>query len=85
MGIDQLGDEGRDAPSKTFASMANSSALVTNGSVDFRGRIADKTLTGGWKASPFIIGIGSYLNFSLFVRLSVCLSLSACISVKSLP
>ncbi|XP_052202942.1 protein NRT1/ PTR FAMILY 8.2-like [Diospyros lotus] len=28
---------------------------VGNGSVDFRGRIADKLATGGWKASPFII------------------------------
>ncbi|KAJ9166033.1 hypothetical protein P3X46_020834 [Hevea brasiliensis] len=29
--------------------------LVSNGCVDFRGRIADKRTTGGWKASPFII------------------------------
>ncbi|KAK6938890.1 Proton-dependent oligopeptide transporter family [Dillenia turbinata] len=29
--------------------------VVTNGSVDYRGRIADKQTTGGWKASPFII------------------------------
>lgn len=29
--------------------------LVTNGSVDIRGRIANKSKTGGWKASPFII------------------------------
>ncbi|XP_065880647.1 protein NRT1/ PTR FAMILY 8.2-like [Euphorbia lathyris] len=32
-----------------------SSTLVSNGCVDFRGRIADKQTTGGWKASPFII------------------------------
>ncbi|WCJ35266.1 Major facilitator superfamily protein [Euphorbia peplus] len=32
-----------------------SSKLVSNGCVDFRGRIADKEATGGWKASPFII------------------------------
>lgn len=32
-----------------------STALVSNGCVDFRGRIADKSTTGGWKASPFII------------------------------
>ncbi|PSR99635.1 Protein NRT1/ PTR FAMILY 8.1 like [Actinidia chinensis var. chinensis] len=31
------------------------SSLVSNGCVDFRGRIADKQTTGGWKASPFII------------------------------
>ncbi|XP_021892802.1 protein NRT1/ PTR FAMILY 8.1-like [Carica papaya] len=29
--------------------------LVTNGSVDFRGRIADKQKTGGWNSAPFII------------------------------
>ncbi|RZC66504.1 hypothetical protein C5167_010193 [Papaver somniferum] len=29
--------------------------LVNNGSLDVRGRIADKRRTGGWKASPFII------------------------------
>ncbi|CAK9178470.1 unnamed protein product [Ilex paraguariensis] len=32
-----------------------STTLVSNGCVDFRGRIADKRTTGGWKASPFII------------------------------
>uniref|UniRef100_A0A803NN82 Uncharacterized protein n=1 Tax=Cannabis sativa TaxID=3483 RepID=A0A803NN82_CANSA len=32
-----------------------SNNLVSNGSVDFRGRIASKKTTGGWKASPFII------------------------------
>ncbi|KAG0493617.1 hypothetical protein HPP92_004611 [Vanilla planifolia] len=32
-----------------------STTLVRNGAVDFRGRIADKATTGGWKASPFII------------------------------
>lgn len=31
--------------------------LVSNGCVDFRGNIADKRKTGGWKASPFIIGM----------------------------
>ncbi|KAH7524149.1 hypothetical protein FEM48_Zijuj06G0088500 [Ziziphus jujuba var. spinosa] len=31
------------------------SLLVSNGCVDFRGRIAVKKTTGGWKASPFII------------------------------
>ncbi|XP_016478349.1 protein NRT1/ PTR FAMILY 8.2-like [Nicotiana tabacum] len=29
--------------------------LVTNGCVDYKGNIADKRTTGGWKASPFII------------------------------
>ncbi|KAK2971502.1 hypothetical protein RJ640_020908 [Escallonia rubra] len=32
-----------------------SETLVKNGCVNFRGRIADKQKTGGWKASPFII------------------------------
>ncbi|KAK6938889.1 Proton-dependent oligopeptide transporter family [Dillenia turbinata] len=31
--------------------------LVTNGSVDYRGRTANKQTTGGWKASPFIISL----------------------------
>ncbi|PON52007.1 Proton-dependent oligopeptide transporter [Parasponia andersonii] len=31
------------------------SGLVSNGTVDYRGRIAAKKTTGGWKASPFII------------------------------
>ncbi|MCD7456068.1 hypothetical protein HAX54_030569 [Datura stramonium] len=29
--------------------------LVSNGCVDYKGNIADKRTTGGWKASPFII------------------------------
>ncbi|KAJ8539571.1 hypothetical protein K7X08_013823 [Anisodus acutangulus] len=29
--------------------------LVTNGCVDYKGYIADKQTTGGWKSSPFII------------------------------
>ncbi|KAJ0024509.1 hypothetical protein Pint_09043 [Pistacia integerrima] len=33
----------------------SSSSLVSNGSVNFRGRIADKRTTGGWKASSFVI------------------------------
>ncbi|KAK9023786.1 hypothetical protein V6N11_003984 [Hibiscus sabdariffa] len=33
----------------------SSTALVTNGCVDFRGKIADKQTTGGWKAAPFLI------------------------------
>ncbi|KAF5207405.1 NRT1/ PTR FAMILY 8.1 [Thalictrum thalictroides] len=32
-----------------------STTLVSNGCVDFRGNIADKRKTGGWKASPFVI------------------------------
>lgn len=40
------------------------STLVSNGSVDFRGQIADKAKTGQWKSSPFIIGIQSE-NFYL--------------------
>lgn len=33
------------------------SSLVSNGTVDFRGQIADKAKTGEWKSSPYIIGI----------------------------
>ncbi|KAL3734652.1 hypothetical protein ACJRO7_023924 [Eucalyptus globulus] len=40
---------------KGFELEGNISTLVSNGSVDIRGRIADKRKTGGWKASPFII------------------------------
>ncbi|GER35514.1 major facilitator superfamily protein [Striga asiatica] len=32
-----------------------SSSLVSNGCFDYKGRIADKRKTGGWKAAPFII------------------------------
>ncbi|XP_020683917.1 protein NRT1/ PTR FAMILY 8.1-like [Dendrobium catenatum] len=31
------------------------STLVSNGAVDYQGKIADKVTTGGWKAAPFII------------------------------
>ncbi|MFS7890445.1 putative proton-dependent oligopeptide transporter family [Helianthus anomalus] len=40
--------------------------LVTNGSVDFRGRIADKRKTGGWRASPFIIANEAAERLSAF-------------------
>ncbi|XP_071691204.1 protein NRT1/ PTR FAMILY 8.1-like [Rutidosis leptorrhynchoides] len=33
----------------------STTSLVSNGCVDFRGNIADKRKTGGWKASPFVI------------------------------
>lgn len=37
--------------------------LVSNGCFDIRGKIADKQTTGGWKASPFIIGMVLYMRF----------------------
>ncbi|XP_071734154.1 protein NRT1/ PTR FAMILY 8.2-like isoform X2 [Rutidosis leptorrhynchoides] len=40
--------------------------LVTNGSVDFRGRVANKRITGGWKASPFIIANEAAERLSAF-------------------
>lgn len=54
-------NEAESGPLKTLAAMTTSPALVAddwvaNGLVDFRGRTANKTTTGGWKASPFIIG-----------------------------
>lgn len=40
--------------------------LVSNGSVDFRGRVANKRVTGGWKASPFIIANEAAERLSAF-------------------
>ncbi|KAI3807347.1 hypothetical protein L1987_23274 [Smallanthus sonchifolius] len=41
---------------KTLEPIAISTmTLVSNGCVDYRGRVADKRRTGGWRASPFII------------------------------
>lgn len=40
--------------------------LVTNGSVDFRGRVANKRKTGGWKATPFIIANEAAERLSAF-------------------
>nr|XP_043637425.1 protein NRT1/ PTR FAMILY 8.3-like [Erigeron canadensis] len=40
--------------------------LATNGSVDFRGRVANKRITGGWKASPFIIANEAAERLSAF-------------------
>ena len=34
---------------------AAATTLVSNGCVDYKGNVADKRTTGGWKASPFII------------------------------
>lgn len=44
-------------------------SLVSNGGVDYKGNVADKQTTGGWKASPFIIGL-FYSFFVLFLSLS---------------
>lgn len=38
-------------------SRLESTTLVSNGCVNYRGTIADKQTTGGWNASPFIIGL----------------------------
>ncbi|KAL8252035.1 hypothetical protein R6Q59_035728 [Mikania micrantha] len=50
------------SPSSSTPSMD----LVTNGSVDFRGRVAKKRKTGGWKASPFIIANEAAERLSAF-------------------
>ncbi|KAK9053842.1 hypothetical protein SSX86_024917 [Deinandra increscens subsp. villosa] len=50
------------SPSSSTSSMD----LVTNGSVDFRGRVANKRKTGGWKASPFIIANEAAERLSAF-------------------
>ncbi|KAK1436528.1 hypothetical protein QVD17_02309 [Tagetes erecta] len=47
-------------------SPSSSMDLVTNGSVDFKGRVADKRKTGGWKASPFIIANEAAERLSAF-------------------
>ncbi|MCL7050560.1 hypothetical protein MKW94_002332 [Papaver nudicaule] len=56
---------GTDGISKTHQDQMNgqgtdnnqnlNKTLVANGSLDFRGRIADKRKTGGWKSTPFIV------------------------------
>ncbi|KAJ0795604.1 putative bacterial ABC-type protein transporter [Helianthus annuus] len=48
------------------SSSTSSMDLVTNGSVDFRGRVANKKKTGGWKASPFIIANEASERLSAF-------------------
>ncbi|KAF5809241.1 putative bacterial ABC-type protein transporter [Helianthus annuus] len=48
------------------SSSTSSMDLVTNGSVDFRGRVANKKKTGGWKASPFIIANEAAERLSAF-------------------
>ncbi|KAI7750627.1 hypothetical protein M8C21_031382 [Ambrosia artemisiifolia] len=50
------------SPSSSTSSMD----LVTNGSLDFRGRVANKRKTGGWKASPFIIANEAAERLSAF-------------------
>ncbi|KAE8666419.1 protein RADIALIS-like 5-like [Hibiscus syriacus] len=35
--------------------LESSNTLVSNGCVDFRGQIAEKQTTGGWKAAPYLI------------------------------
>ncbi|KAI3762796.1 hypothetical protein L1987_53237 [Smallanthus sonchifolius] len=52
-------------PDSTFLA-SSSMDLVTNGSVDFRGKIADKRKTGGWKATPFIIANEAAERLSAF-------------------
>ncbi|OMO87507.1 Proton-dependent oligopeptide transporter family [Corchorus capsularis] len=40
---------------KKEENIESSTTLVSNGCVDFKGKIADKQTSGGWKAAPFII------------------------------
>ncbi|KAJ0614881.1 putative proton-dependent oligopeptide transporter family, PTR2 family proton/oligopeptide symporter [Helianthus annuus] len=62
-----------------------STDLVADGSVDFRGRIADKRKTGGWKASSFIIANEAAERLSAFT-VSGCLVLYLTNEMKeSLP
>ncbi|EPS61809.1 hypothetical protein M569_12983, partial [Genlisea aurea] len=50
---------------------------VSNGCVDFRGEIADKRKTGGWRAAPFIIVnevTERFAFFSILVNMVVFLT-----------
>ncbi|KAM0949574.1 hypothetical protein DsansV1_C05g0053901 [Dioscorea sansibarensis] len=72
----RLGGKSKEgAPFKrVFTSMPQPGNLVTNGSVDFYGCTADKSTTGGWKASTFVIGLYLYVRSSLFfIVFSMCL------------
>ncbi|KAK6115292.1 hypothetical protein DH2020_007561 [Rehmannia glutinosa] len=44
-----------DSNKYTKEEMTITTTLVSNGCVDYKGRIADKQKTGGWKAAPYII------------------------------
>ncbi|XP_024971882.1 protein NRT1/ PTR FAMILY 8.1-like [Cynara cardunculus var. scolymus] len=55
-----------DSKSDLASSSSSSMDLVTNGSVDFRGRVANKRKTGGWKATPFIIANEAAERLSAF-------------------
>ncbi|XP_020517922.1 protein NRT1/ PTR FAMILY 8.3-like isoform X1 [Amborella trichopoda] len=48
-------DMGVEAPKSFHEEGIQDERLVSNGTLDFRGRQANKQRTGGWKASPFII------------------------------
>lgn len=54
--------------SESDATLPLSSSLdfVTNGSLDFKGRVANKRKTGGWKATPFIIANEAAERLSAF-------------------
>lgn len=52
--------------SKNMVKLQVTKTLVTNGCVDYKGNIADKRTTGGWKASPFIIGLFVLVSFLIF-------------------
>ncbi|KAJ8635775.1 hypothetical protein MRB53_010042 [Persea americana] len=45
-------EEAKEGPKKEVEGV---SSLVSNGTVDFHGQIADKAKTGEWKSSPYII------------------------------
>ncbi|XP_076892153.1 protein NRT1/ PTR FAMILY 8.3-like [Bidens hawaiensis] len=53
-------------PNTATATETSSMDLVTNGSVDFRGRVANKRKTGGLKATPFIIANEAAERLSAF-------------------
>ncbi|PQQ03829.1 protein NRT1/ PTR FAMILY 8.2-like [Prunus yedoensis var. nudiflora] len=55
-----------------------STSLVSNGCVDFHGKVADKKKTGGWKASPFII-VNEVAERLAFFAVAVNMGLTWCL------
>jgi len=58
------------------AAMMNST-ITEDGSVDFKGRPADKSTTGGWKTAPFIFATAM---FEMIVNLGIAFNLNSYLS-----
>jgi hypothetical protein len=53
------------------------STITEDGSVDFKGRPADKSTTGGWKTAPFIFATAM---FEMIVNLGIAFNLNSYLS-----